>query len=174
MAPVVSKQRQRPSGFTLVELAVVAIVFSVLASVLWERLAHYQREADLAGARLLVVNMRSALSSRRLEAMVQGRTSDLAVLDGVNPIGFLDRRPDNYFGEVDSSAAKAVPSGHWYFDRGQRKLVYVFRGKKSFPEDSIERWYFKVEFTRLPTKTAKPHGAHDQDGSVALIQVDER
>lgn len=174
MESVVPQQRWRLTGFTLVELAVVAVIFSILGAIFMERLAFYQDEAARAGAQLLLTNMRSALNSKHLEAMMQGKTADLAVLDGANPILFLQRLPDNYVGEVDSWTAKDVAPGQWYFDRGQRKLVYVSRGKKSFPTDSIEKWYFRVEFTRLPTKIAKPNGTRDQDGSVALIQVAER
>jgi type II secretory pathway pseudopilin PulG len=174
MGYVVSQQRRRQFAFTLVELAIVALIISLLAGVLLQRLAYYQEEAARAGSELLLANMRSALHSKALSAAMRGSVAELAELDGANPINFLERLPDNYDGEIDGLAAKEVPPGRWYFDRGQRKLVYVSRGKKSFLGDSIERQYFRVEFIRLPTKNAKPHGAPDQDGSVALIQVDAR
>lgn len=159
-------------GFSLLELGVVAIIFGVLAAVLLQRLAFYQDEAERAGAQLLVANMRSALYGKVLEATVQQDSAQLAGLAGVNPVGLLERVPENYKGELDALAANHLEPGYWYFIRDSRMLVYVFTGKKSFPADSNLRWYFKVEFSRLPTKNAKPDGAHDQNGSVALIQVD--
>ncbi|KQX01144.1 hypothetical protein ASC94_00360 [Massilia sp. Root418] len=169
---VVSPQRRRVGGFSLLELGVVAIIFSVLAAVLLQRLAFYQDEAERAGAQLLVANMRSALYGKALEATVQERRAQLAGLEGLNPIGLLASVPENYVGEIDSLAANSLAPGYWYFVRNKRMLVYVFRGKKSFPDKANERWYFRVEFSRLPTKTAKPDGAPDHSGSVALIQVD--
>ncbi|MYN07901.1 type II secretion system protein [Pseudoduganella aquatica] len=169
---VVSPQRRRGQGFSLLELAVVAIIFSVLAAVLLQRLAFYQDEAERAGAQLLVANMRSALYSKALEAAVQQDRARLAQLVSANPIRLLEREPENYKGEIDGLSANKLEPGFWYFNRDKRILVYVFRGKKSFPQDLIDRWYFKVEFSRLPTKDAKPDGTHDQNGSVALIQVD--
>lgn len=165
-------QRRGAGGFTLFEFAVVAIVFSVLVGVLLQRLAFYQEEAERAGAQLLVTNMQSALRSRAYETAMRGGPADLAVLAGANPIGWLNREPENYAGEIDNSTAKSLAPGYWYFDREQRTLVYVFSSKKSFLGDSYERWYFRVKFTRLPTINAKPEGTQSQEGSVALIKVD--
>lgn len=169
---VASPQRRREHGFSLFELAVVAIIFSVLATVLLQRLAFYQDEAERAGAQQLVANMRSALYGKALEATVKEKRAELAALEGINPISLLKHAPENYKGEIDALIANDLEPGNWYFVRNGRMLVYVFRGKKSFPGDVNERWYFRVEFSRLPTKNAKPDGAHDQNGSVALIQVD--
>ncbi|KQV87832.1 hypothetical protein ASD15_27660 [Massilia sp. Root351] len=169
---VASPQRLHARGFSLLELGVVAIIFSVLAAVLLQRLAFYQDQAERAGAQLLVANMRSALYGKVLEAAVQQDNAQLARLAGMNPVGLLKRLPENYKGELDALTANRLEPGYWYFIRDKRMLVYVFSGEKSFPMDSNLRWYFKVEFSRLPTKNAKPDGAHDQNGSVALIQVD--
>jgi type II secretory pathway pseudopilin PulG len=165
-------QRRGGCGFTLFEFAVVAVVFSVLVGVLLQRLAFYQGEAERAGAQLLVTNMQSALRSKAYEAAMRGKPADLAALVGTNPINWLSRPPENYGGEIDTSTAKSLAPGYWYFDRGQRILIYVFSGKKSFPGDAYERWCFRVKFTGLPTINAKPDGTQSQEGSVALIQVD--
>lgn len=169
---VVSPQRWRERGFSLLELAIVAVIFSVLVAVLMQRLAFYQDEAERSGAQLMVANMRSALYGKALEATVKQEQQRLAQLAGINPVSLLARKPENYRGEVDTLTASSFEPGYWYFVRDRRILVYVFRGKKSFPEDSNERWFFKVEFSRLPTKNAKPDGTQSQEGSVALIQVD--
>jgi len=165
-------QRRWAGGFSLFEFAVVAILFSVLTGLVLQRLAFYQEEAERAGAQLLVANMQSALRSKAYQAAMRGTPADLAVLAGANPISWLDRVPENYGGEIASSAGKSLAPGYWYFDRERRVLVYVFSSKKSFSGDSYERWFFRVKFTRLPTINAKPDGTQSQEGSVALIQVD--
>jgi hypothetical protein len=62
--------------------------------------------------------------------------------------------------------------GAWYFDVSNRKLVYVFSSKKSFLGDAFERWYFKVEFNRLPTNNAKQVEPSQAEPGVTLVQVD--
>jgi hypothetical protein len=172
LSAVASPQRRSAAGFSMFEIAVVAIVFSVLVGVLLQRLAFYQEEAERAGARLLVSNMQSALRSKAYQAAMRGTPADLTVLAGANPISWLEHVPENYGGEIGNSTEKLLRPGHWYFDGKQGILVYVFSSKKSFPGDSYERWFFRVKFTGLPTINAKPDGTQTQDGSVALIQVD--
>ena len=170
---VVWQQRRGQSGFTLFEFAVVVIIFGILVTVILERMAYYQYESEKAQVGLLLKNMRSALTGRQLEALMPSANFKLPELDGINPITLLQRKPDDYFGEVDKVSVESVPPGHWYFERDSRRVAYVFSGKKSFLGDSFERWYFKVKFTRLPTKHAKPDEGPELVGSVALIQVDE-
>lgn len=174
VASVVSQQRSGQAGLSLFEFAVVVIVFGILVAVLLERMAYYQYESEKAQVGLLLKNMRSALTSKQLEAQMHGGGAKLTALNGINPVTLLASKPNDYYGEVDEASAELVPPGHWYFVRERAKLVYVFSGKKSFPGDSFERWYFKVKFTRLPTKHAKQDMSPHLDESVALVQVDER
>lgn len=165
-------QRGRLAGLTLLEFAIVAIVAGILLTVLLQRMYFYRGEAERAEVHKLVSNMRVALNSRLLQAVVQGKLREMAVLAGANPIDLLVRPPVNYLGEMNELAAQRAAAGNWYFESRGRKLVYVFSSKKSFLGDSYERWYFRLESPRLPTKNAKPDGALDLDGGVALIQVD--
>jgi hypothetical protein len=48
----------------------------------------------------------------------------------------------------------------------------MFSSKKSFLGDSFERWYFKVEFNRLPANTAKQVEPSQAEPGVTLVQVD--
>jgi general secretion pathway protein G len=171
-ASVAPRQRYWGRGLTIFEFAVVTLIFAILMAVLLERVVFYQQQAEQAAVQKLLGNMRSALTNRLLAAQARGEPVDKEGLARQNPISWLERPPENYGGEGDDLARKPLPAGHWYFDRTRHLLVYVFSGKKSFLGDAIERSYFKVESIRLPIKHAKPEGAHDQDGGVALIQVD--
>jgi type II secretory pathway pseudopilin PulG len=172
-APVASPQRRRRTcGFSLFELAVAAVVFSLVVGILLQRLAFYQDEAERAGVQLQLANMRTALHHKALQAALHSNPESMAALSGANPVAWLERAPVNYRGEIDDEKVSELMPGNWYFDRARRNLVYVFTSKKSFPVDSYERRYFKVEFAGLPTNNAKPDGSHGQYGGVALIQVD--
>jgi general secretion pathway protein G len=169
---VASPQRRRTSGFSLFELAVAAIVLSLVVGILLQRLAYYQDEAERTGVQLQLANMRSALHHKALQAALHSNPESMAALSGANPVAWLEREPVNYRGEIDDGRVSELIPGNWYFDRARRNLVYVSTSKKSFPADSYERRYFKVEFAGLPTINAKPDGSHGQYGGVALIQVD--
>jgi general secretion pathway protein G len=174
-ASVASPQRRRRTcGFSLFELAVAAAVLALVAGILLQRLVYYQDEAERTGVQLQLANMRTALHYKALQAALHGSPESMAALSGANPVAWLERAPVNYRGEIDDGRVSELIPGNWYFDRARRNLVYVFSSKKSFPVDSYERRYFKVEFAGLPTINAKPDGTHGQYGGIALIQVNGR
>ncbi len=163
---------RRPRGASLFEFAIVGCVIAVLSGVLLNQVLRYQAEAEVAGVRLHVEHMRTALRSRVLEAGIAGNPEALRQLVGTNPVTFLQTMPPGYLGEFDYPQTADLPMGSWYFDRKQQSLVYLFRRNKSFTFDVPERWSFRVEFIRLPTDNAKPPGTPVTPNGVALIQVD--
>lgn len=170
---VVCKQHSAHRGFTLFEFAVVLILLAILLGTLLERLHFYQGEAEKAEVGRLLANLRAHLNSHVLQGEVRGDRTQIEKFVHQNPMEWLVRLPGNYAGELDTLEMQNVQPGNWYFDRARHTLVYMFRSKKSFLDDSYERWFFKVEFTRLPSDTAKPDGAPRNASGVALIQVDE-
>jgi general secretion pathway protein G len=58
------------------------------------------------------------------EYVVLGKIDKLPLLENSNPMEQLSQTPSNYLGELASSEAAAAPGGNWYFDRGERSLVY--------------------------------------------------
>ena len=167
MRSVVTGQR----GASLLEFAICTVVFAVLTGLLLERMLRYRADAEREGVVRQVENMRSALLSRMLQAEISGDRTQLRALVGSNPVALLQRNPVSYLGEFDNAAVVKIPPGSWYFDRKQRKLVYVFTRNKSFREGTPERWAYRVEFIRLPTNNAKPPGTPPSAG-VALQKVD--
>jgi type II secretory pathway pseudopilin PulG len=158
---VVRAQQKRQAGITLLEVVIVLIIFSVLLGTILESIYYYQGKAEQAAVQRLVVNMRTALNGRRYEAMARE-----------NPMTWLQSLPENYCGEISNSTKEALAPGCWYFDALEHKLVYMFSSKKSFLGDSFERWYFKVEFNRLPANTAKQVEPSQAEPGVTLVQVD--
>jgi type II secretory pathway pseudopilin PulG len=169
---VVRAQQKRQAGITLLEVVIVLIIFSVLLGTILESIYYYQGKAEQAAVQRLVVNMRTALNGRRYEAMVAGRKLDYQALARENPMTWLQSLPENYCGEISNSTKEALAPGCWYFDALEHKLVYMFSSKKSFLGDSFERWYFKVEFNRLPANTAKQVEPSQAEPGVTLVQVD--
>jgi hypothetical protein len=158
-------------GASLFEVAICAIVFAVLTGLLLERVLRYRADAEREGVVRQVENLRSALLSRVLQAEISGDKTQLRALVGSNPVALLVHAPVGYRGEFDNPAVGKIPPGSWYFDRKQRKLVYVFTRNKSFRTGTPERWEYTIEFIRLPTNNAKPSGTPPSAG-VALQKVD--
>lgn len=169
---VVRAQQNRQAGITLLEVIIVIIIFSVLLGTILESIYYYQGKAEQAAVQRLVANMRAALNSRQYQAVVGGTRLNAEALARENPMTWLQAPPDNYRGEIANSTKGNLAPGCWYFDVSEHKLVYMFSSKKSFLGDSFERWFFKVEFNRLPTNTAKQVEPSQAEPGVTLVQVD--
>lgn len=154
------------------ELGVAAVVFAILAVVLLQRISFYQDQAEAAAARKLVAELQSALAIKVGSLQAQGRNEEIAALAGHNPIDLMARKPPLYRGQFYSPAEADVEPGSWYFDRGSKKLVYVFQSSKIFRPSATKRIYFKVEYAGLPTIPAKPARMPAAKLSVVLLQVD--
>lgn len=167
---VVRQQRRRAHGFTLFEFAIVACIFGILMTVVLQRVAYYRRAGDEAGVQALLMNMRSALSSKVIALQAQGREGEIGALAGANPVTWLERTPDNYAGELTSEAARSVKAGNWYFDLRQHKLVFVREAQENLLNSASKNIYFKVESLRLPSKNANAERQPGNTG-IALNEV---
>ncbi|RSZ60096.1 type II secretion system protein [Massilia atriviolacea] len=159
-----------PRGFSLLELAVCTVVVAVLIGVLLQRLLDYRERAEMAAVEQLAGVLRTALALKVGQLQARGRESDIASLAGTNPIELLAEKPRNYAGEFFTPTAQQVAPGNWYFDRKTKSLVYLISKEKKFPQGTVTRINFKVEFSRLPTIPAKQSGT-PESRTVALTQV---
>ncbi|NGZ84595.1 type II secretion system protein [Duganella sp. SAP-35] len=148
----------------------VVIVFGLVLMVVLQRVSFYGKQGDKAGVQALVNNMRSALKSREMSLQVRGDSDGIAKLEGSNPIGLLQRPPENYRGELGPSDGKAVEAGNWYFDVVQHQLIYVLVSNNVSCNDT-DRICFKVESFRLFPKNASVKSAPADGAGVALNQV---
>ncbi|WP_426176284.1 pilus assembly FimT family protein [Massilia sp. TWR1-2-2] len=171
-APRAGLRRQR--GVTLFEFAVVAAIFALLVGVGLNRLHIYQHHAEKLAAEQVVAAMRLALQMRVVQLYAQQRLGEPGAIADENPIGWLQRPPRNYLGELRSPDPRTLAPGNWYYDPGERKLIYLLLSiPDSFAPGPLILLIFKVESTRLPLDPAlqAPSG---RVANVALIQISDQ
>jgi len=108
-------------GFSLLELAVVAVVLSVVVAVLLNRLAFYQEAAERARFESTLRIYKTAVQIRLAELILERREGEAGMLEVENPTRWLSEKPTDYAGEYP----RQPEPGAWYFDSGTRELVYV-------------------------------------------------
>lgn len=111
----------RERGFTVFELTVVIVIFSVVVTVLLNRLNFYQELAEKAKMESELRTIKTGLQIKLAELIVTNRQAEAGKLETEDPIRWLDDKPPNYGG----SYRKPPEPGAWYFDATERQLVYV-------------------------------------------------
>lgn len=129
--------RRRQRGLGLLEFAVVAALFGVLALTLLERLTELEQDGERLEVELTVRNMRVGLQLAIGEKLMRGEEDRLAELLGMNPVSFLGRLPQGYVEEV--GAGGTVP-GAWRYDEKSRVLAYRPRQPEAFGGRDELRW----------------------------------
>lgn len=103
------------------ELAVVAVILSVLLGVLLERLTFYQAAAERARFEATLQVYKTALQIRLAELILERREGEARMLEAENPTHWLSERPTDYGGAYQERPEPGI----WYFDGNTRELVYV-------------------------------------------------
>lgn len=116
---------KRGGGASRFEIMVVAVLISIVAALLLERLTRFQEYAEKAVMEATIANLRSGLRVRIAEMMIGGRMARLADLQRENPIDWLAAPPPNYGGVLTESGSEKPIPGNWYFDASARQLVYL-------------------------------------------------
>lgn len=160
-------------GFALLELAVAAVVLSLMAGVLLNRLVPYIGESEYVAAKQLIGSLRTALSVRSARAVSEGGQGALLAVAQENPMDWLVDRPKNYLGEYYSPNESELPRGNWYFDKANRTLVYLSASYKSFSAETPKFLRFKVELLRVPNPV-KPEIRSEVTDGLALVEIDSQ
>ena len=88
-------------GFTLIELVVVMVILALLAAVAVPKFLDLQKQAEAASVKKVIGNLKSALSLRVAQALVDGE-SLTSVIATIAPIGVMDsllsNKPESYIG----------------------------------------------------------------------------
>lgn len=126
-------------GASWLELAVVLLVFSVIAAMLANRLLYYEEVAEKTGVEYVATILRSALKERMGELIIQNREVDIPGLVDQNPFAWLEKPPSSYCGEVELEPGPEMQTGCWYFIRKDRQLTYLVRNGANFLPDSLGR-----------------------------------
>ncbi len=121
-------KRLTGSGFTLLELAVVVSIVSILAAIALHRLLPLRVEAERVALLQVLGTLRSAMAIQISARIAKGNVNEVGELTGENPMAdWLAEAPDNYLGELHAPDPGAVDKGAWYFDTKDRILVYRVR-----------------------------------------------
>lgn len=157
------------SGFTLVEVLVVASTLALLAGILLNRILHYQELAEQVSVQQTISAIRTSLQLQALNLVAKGRAGEIADFANQNPMDWLAEKPPNYVGEVISNRKNSVVFGHWYFDSGEKKLVYlVHNGKRFWSESEPKQIVYAVRVLR---GEAGPGGGKGVIEGVVLEQL---
>ncbi|MBZ0105786.1 MAG: prepilin-type N-terminal cleavage/methylation domain-containing protein [Sulfuricella denitrificans] len=128
--------KNRPAGFSLLELMVVAALLAVLAGLLLNRLHYYQEAAEKMNMETTVGTLRSALLLKIAEYMTAGKSIEYEQIAQENPIDWLEIKPPNYAGAFSGPPPDTMPRGSWYFNSTGRTLVYQVNNGRYFMPDS--------------------------------------
>jgi prepilin-type N-terminal cleavage/methylation domain-containing protein len=158
----------RSRGFTLLELVVVVLVFSVLVTLLLARLSHYQEMAEKAAMESTLRTIKTGLQVRLAELIITNHEGEATTLEAEDPTRWLDTPPPNYGGAY---RGRRVP-GTWYFDARERHLVYVVNTGNRLEIDREEggsEIRFRVRLVKNPVKL--PGGPLERTSGVLLAPV---
>ena len=165
-----SQPKVRARGFSMLEFVVVGIVMAVLVGALLQRMTFYQEQAEQAAVERMVGVLRAALALRVGHVQASGKTDELALLAGQNPIDWLTERPPNYAGDFYAPVPSTLVPGQWYFNRSNKAVTYLLHYGKIIPQGTTNRVQYTVKSFHLPTDNAKS-AATPTVSSVALIQL---
>src|SRR4051812_9897855 len=119
----------RTPGFTLFELAVTIAITAILATVFLNRVWFYREQAERVAMGQVVGAIRTALHLQIAALLVKNRGDEIPRLMEQNPMDWLAQKPKNYLGEYYAPKITDIAAGNWYFDRKDKKLVYLLNNK---------------------------------------------
>lgn len=140
--------KQQRAGFTLIELAVVAVIVAILATFLLTRVVFYQEQAEKVAMEQTLGTLRSALHLQIADLLVNDNIPGILQLAEQNPMNWLAEKPNNYVGEYYTPKHGMVDAGKWYFDLQDKDLVYLANNSEhlrtSLGESNKIRYRLKV------------------------------
>ncbi|MEC4722989.1 hypothetical protein RY831_27905 [Noviherbaspirillum sp. CPCC 100848] len=126
-SPLQTPAMPRAHGFFVLKMIISVMVIGAVALPMLDRLRYYQEVAEQAYVDYAISGMRSGLRLRIAAMMLEGRGQEAYRLAGENPVDWLERRPDNYAGELIRPDPDLLRPGTWYFDLETRRLIYLVK-----------------------------------------------
>ena len=120
-----SQAGRRQSGFTLLELCVVIVIFSILIGYLLSKVFDNLEIAEKSAMETQRMMMRAGMDLQIAGLIAGGREKELPRLRGSNPVEWLREPPANYLGAFASEPEQGAEDGGWYFDTSAREIVYL-------------------------------------------------
>jgi len=109
----------------LFEWALVTLITLILLGLFLTRIQDLLADAERVSLAQWEARMRNALNHEMSRQVVARRFDQIAMLDGINPIGLLPEPPGNYLGEANDPLLEELPSGVWVFDSFRQVLIYT-------------------------------------------------
>jgi len=164
---------KRARGFTLLELAVVAVIVGILATALLNRVVYYQEQAEKTAMEQTLGTLRSALHLQIADILVSGNVAGLNRLVAQNPMSWLSEKPGNYVGEYYSPKPGVVAAGSWYFDPHAKNLVYLAANTAHLhtAPNEANRLRFSVKLVNGANEIAATSAADEVARSKAVVGV---
>jgi len=97
----------------------------ILVVIFYGRVLFYQEQAEKWAMVGVVSAVQSALILQQSHLRIQGKESKIHMLAMVNPMGWLELKPQNYVGEIFDPAPDEIVPGNWAFDLKSRELIYM-------------------------------------------------
>jgi hypothetical protein len=109
--------------FRFTVLAILILIFITVATIkIWE----LRVTAERVGVLHTIGSLQSAIGLKLSEQVIRKGASGLSTLHLSNPMQLWSPPPDNYLGEFKTGDAP-LTEGSWYFDLGEKMLVYRVR-----------------------------------------------
>ncbi|SCZ65136.1 hypothetical protein [Thiohalomonas denitrificans] len=103
----------------------MTILIAIFITLVIDRVWALRIVAEQTGVEHTIGTLKSALGLEVVARVIQDKgLSELAELDGSNPIALLEQPPGNYLGELDAPDPAGVKGNRWYFDRSRKLLIY--------------------------------------------------
>jgi len=164
-------------GFTLIELVVVMVILALLAAVAVPKFLDLQKQAEVASVRKVVGNIRSALSIRTAQALVNGEVlADLA--DTLYPMELLSNLPEPYEGKQGTPLSTTDYKGVWWQGNGSHDLYYNPRSV-DLADDLIDgRFRYEIEVVQetvgtVTTDVGLVLERYDDEATIDASDTDE-
>ena len=112
-------------GFTLIEVAVVAVIFAILIGSLLTRVVFYEEQSERLAVKQTLGILRSAMDLQMADRLLHPSLRPMSQLAGDNPMNWLAKLPPNYVGEYAAPKPGTITRGNWYFDTNDHTLIYL-------------------------------------------------
>ena len=160
-------------GFTMIELAVAIAIAAILFTALLTRVWFYQREVERITTEQVISALHKALQLQLVAMVVRGRMNELPGLAEQNPFDWLERKPPNYLGAFYGPSRDELERGNWYFDKKEKKLVYLFSKGENSDASLPNQLNFRVKLINNRDSAVRQDRGGELFNSAILEQVAE-
>jgi type II secretory pathway pseudopilin PulG len=114
--------------FSLIELAMVMLIITIVVYAMFSRILRYFEVAEKAAMTITVLEVERGMRVRLALAAMGGTSASVEKLQNINPFEFARALPPNYLGELGGAAAVGeLKRGNWFYDRDRHEIGYLPR-----------------------------------------------